>query len=191
MTAALELIAARGPAGFTVAETARVAGVSPSAPYRHFRDADALLVEVAMRGFDRLAETMAAVSQASRARPVAAFETVGRAYLDFARTQPAYYAAMFDGRISPDEHPDLYAANERVFVVMRNVADLLTESIPKAARPPALMMALHVWTMVHGIASLFVRAGPSRRKLPMSAEDLLEAGLLICIQVLGLHTGDT
>ncbi len=48
--AALELIGAKGPAGFTVAEAARLAGVSPAAPYRHFRDADALLAEVALRG---------------------------------------------------------------------------------------------------------------------------------------------
>src|SRR5258708_38007642 len=44
--AALELIAQKGPAGFTIAEAARLAGVSPAAPYRHFRDAEALLAEV-------------------------------------------------------------------------------------------------------------------------------------------------
>src|SRR5262245_10313095 len=38
--AALELIAEKGPAGFTFAEAARWAGVSPAAPYRHFRDRD-------------------------------------------------------------------------------------------------------------------------------------------------------
>src|SRR2546430_6533997 len=38
--AALELIAQKGPAGFTFAEAARWAGVSPAAPYRHFRDRD-------------------------------------------------------------------------------------------------------------------------------------------------------
>ena len=38
--AALELIAQKGPAGFTFAEAARFAGVSPAAPYRHYRDRD-------------------------------------------------------------------------------------------------------------------------------------------------------
>jgi hypothetical protein len=32
---------------------------------------------------------------------------------------------------------------------------------------------------------LFVRPDPSRRKLPMSAEDLLEAGVLLYLQSLG------
>src|SRR5262249_7345083 len=50
--AALDLIAAKGPAGFTFAEAARSAGVSPAAPYRHFRDRDALMADVARRGFE-------------------------------------------------------------------------------------------------------------------------------------------
>src|SRR5215475_12712532 len=51
--AALELIAQKGPAAFTFAEAARWAGVSPAAPYRHFRDRDELLADVARRGFDQ------------------------------------------------------------------------------------------------------------------------------------------
>ena len=47
--AARDLIKEKGPAGFTFADAARSAGVSPAAPYRHFRDRDAL-VAVAMNG---------------------------------------------------------------------------------------------------------------------------------------------
>jgi hypothetical protein len=47
------------------------------------------------------------------------------------------------------------------------------------------MMALHIWSMSHGIASLFGRGDAARRKLPMSAEDLLEAGVLIYLRGLG------
>jgi hypothetical protein len=50
------------------------------------------------------------------------------------------------------------------------------------------MVALHVWSLAHGIASLFVERGErARRKLPMSPEELLEAGLLIYFQSVGLH----
>jgi len=52
IVAALELIAQKGAAGFTFADAARWAGVSPAAPYRHFRDRDDLLANVALRGFD-------------------------------------------------------------------------------------------------------------------------------------------
>jgi hypothetical protein len=48
------------------------------------------------------------------------------------------------------------------------------------------MMALHVWAMSHGIASLFCRGDPSRRPLPMPPEDLLDAAMLVYLQGLGL-----
>jgi hypothetical protein len=56
------------------------------------------------------------------------------------------------------------------------------------ARPPAMMMALHIWSMSHGVASLFARGDAARRKLPMSAEDLLEAEVLIYLRGLGFPT---
>lgn len=180
--AALELIAQKGPAGFTVAEAARLAGVSPAAPYRHFRDADALMAEVALRGFHRLADGLAKAWNKGTPTAVAAFESMGRAYLTFARTEPAYYAAMFDSHISMEPHPDLAAANDRAFGILREAAEALAATYPKDRRPPALMIALHVWSLSHGIASLFGRPDASRRKLPMSPEDLLDAGVLLYLQ---------
>jgi AcrR family transcriptional regulator len=184
--AALALIAEKGPAGFTIAEAARLAGVSPGAPYRHFRDAEALLAEVALRGFERFAVALAAAWNGGRPSALRAFEALGRAYLAFARDEPAYYAAMFETRIAFDSNPGLLAAGDRAFAIVREAAERLTASLPPGQRPPSLMVALHVWALSHGIASLFVRADPSRRKLPMSPEDLLEAGVLIYLQSLGL-----
>jgi AcrR family transcriptional regulator len=188
--AALELIGAKGPAGFTIAEAARLAGVSPAAPYRHFRDAEALLAEVAVRGFDRFASRLTKAWNDGRPDRVRAFEDLGRAYLAFAREEPAYYAAMFDSSLAAETHPGLQAAGDRAFGVLRDAAEQVAAMVPKARRPPALMMALHIWAMAHGIASLFVRAVPSRRKLPMPAEDLLEAGVLLYLQSLGLAGGE-
>jgi AcrR family transcriptional regulator len=187
--AALSLIAEKGPAGFTVAEAARLAGVSPAAPYRHFRDADALLAEVALRGFERFTAVLASAWDNGRPSTLRAFEALGRAYLAFARDEPAYYAAMFETRIAFDSHPGLLAASDRAFAILREAAERLTAELPAGQRPPSLMVALHVWALSHGIASLFVRTDPSRRKLPMSPEDLLEAGVLIYLQSLGLAGG--
>lgn len=184
--AAATLIAEKGPAGFTIAEAARLAGVSPGAPYRHFRDAEALLAEVALRGFQRFTESLVRAWNNGRPDLLRAFEALGRAYLAFARSEPAYYAAMFEARIDRAAFPDLDAAGEQSFAVLRQAADALCATQPPANRPPALMVALHVWSMSHGIASLFCRADASRRKLPMSPEDLLEAGVLIYLQSLGL-----
>ena len=67
--AALELIAEKGPAGFTFADAARWAGVSSAAPYRHFRDRQALLADVARRGFELFEERLSRAARHRRAAP--------------------------------------------------------------------------------------------------------------------------
>jgi AcrR family transcriptional regulator len=184
--AALELIAQKGPAGFTFAEAARAAGVSPAAPYRHFRDRDDLLIDIARRGFDQFEQVLARAWNEGRPDPFSAFERIGRAYLEFARTEPAYYSAMFEAGIPLDASPELREAGERAFAVLRMAAEKLIARLPAERRPPALMMALHVWSLAHGIASLFGRGDAGRRSLPMSPEELLEAGVLVYLRGLGL-----
>jgi AcrR family transcriptional regulator len=184
--AAETLIGAKGPAGFTIAEAARLAGVSPAAPYRHFRDAESLLAEVATRGFQAFHDRLAAALANAPADAARAAELVGRAYLAFAREQPAYYAAMFEARIAREPYPDLTAAAEHAFSVLRTLAERLAAVARIQPRPPAMMIALHIWSMAHGIASLFGRADPSRRPLPMPPDDLLEAALLVYLRGLGV-----
>jgi AcrR family transcriptional regulator len=189
VSAALELIGQRGPAGFTFAEAARSAGVSPAAPYRHFRDRDDLLAEVARRGFERFEAELARAWDDGAPEPLGAFERMGRAYLAFARREPAYYAAMFEAGLPQDATPELAQAADRAFAVLREAAEALCALVPRGRRPPALMVALHVWALSHGIASLFARGDGARRKLPMPPEDLLEAGVLVYLQGLGLAGG--
>lgn len=185
--AALELIAQKGPAGFTFAEAARWAGVSPAAPYRHFRDRDELMADVARRGFEAFEQALARAWDAGRPDPSAAFDRLGKAYLAFARSEPAYYAAMFEAGVRPDASPELRAAGDRAFGVLRTACEALAATLPGPARPPSLMMALHIWSMAHGIASLFGRGDAARRPVPMSPEDLLEAGVLVYLQGLGMR----
>ena len=186
MRAALDLIAEKGPAGFTFAEAARSAGVSPAAPYRHFRDRDELLASVALQGFGQFEAALTKAWDGGRPDPFAAFERLGRAYLAFARAEPAYYSAMFEAGIPLDTNPELRQAGDRAFAVLRTAAEALIAILPSANRPPALMMALHVWALAHGIASLFGRGDAARRTLPMTAEELLEAGVLVYLRGLGL-----
>src|SRR3954452_3650364 len=105
--AALDLIREYGPAGFSFAEAARRAGVSAAAPYRHFRDKDALLTEVARQGFERFADMLAKAWNGGRPNGLSALEEMGRAYLAFARDEPAYYAAMFESGVQPASDPSL------------------------------------------------------------------------------------
>ncbi len=184
--AALELIAKKGPAGFTFADAARSAGVSSAAPYRHFRDREELIADVARRGFELFADRLEHAWDDGRPEPFTAFENVGRAYLAFARDEPAYYSAMFEAGLSFDDDLALRQASDRSFAVLRQASDALCARLPPEKRPPALMMSLHAWALSHGIASLFSRGDGGRRKLPMAPEELLEAGMLIYLQGLGV-----
>jgi AcrR family transcriptional regulator len=186
MRAALDLIAEKGPAGFTFAEAARSAGVSPAAPYRHFRDRDELLASVALQGFGQFEAALTKAWDGGRPDPFAAFERMGKAYLAFARAEPAYYSAMFEAAVPLDTNPELRQAGDRAFATLRTAAEALIATLPSASRPPALMVALHIWALSHGIASLFGRGDAARRTLPISAEELLEAGTLVYLRVLGL-----
>ncbi len=187
--AALDLIGQKGPAGFTFADAARMAGVSSAAPYRHFRDRDALIADVARRGFEQFEAALNRAWNDGRPEPMAAFENIGRAFLDFARKEPAYYAAMFEAGIALDSDPELRKAADAAFAVLRKATETLCALLPREQRPPALMMSLHVWSLSHGIASLFARADSGRQRLPMSPEELLEAGMLVYLRGLGLAGG--
>lgn len=189
--AALELIAEKGPAGFTFADAARWAGVSPAAPYRHYRDRDALIADVARRGFEAFAAALERAWDEGRPDVLAAFERLGKAYLQFAKAEPAFYSAMFEAGIAADSDPDLRAAGDRAFAVLRSASERLVALAPAKERPPALMVALHIWSMTHGIASLFGRGDSARRALPMSPEELLEAAVLVYLRGLGISAAGT
>jgi AcrR family transcriptional regulator len=135
--AALELIAQKGPAGFAFAEAARWAGVSPAAPYRHFRDRDELLIDVARRGFDQFESVLARAWNEGRPDAFAALDRMGKAYLQFARSEPAYYSAMFEAGIPPEASPELRDAAERALAVLRTAVERLIATMPVRNRRPS------------------------------------------------------
>ncbi len=186
IAAALDLISQKGAAGFTFAEAARQAGVSPAAPYRHYRDRDMLMADVAKRGFELFADRLARAWNDGKPRPIDALKRMGGAYLTFAREEPSYYAAMFESGVPMGDHPDCRAASDRAFQTLKLACDAVIAAMRDGRKPPALMMALHVWSISHGIASLFARGDAARRSLPMPPEDLLEAQMLIYMDGLGI-----
>jgi AcrR family transcriptional regulator len=182
--AAMTLIAERGVAGFAIAELARMVGVSPAAPYRHFRSRDAVLAEVARRGFEQLADEIAAARRGV-AGPLEAIERCAAAHFAFAAREAPVYAAMSEP-LPPGEHqPALAAARARAFGELREAARDAVSRVAGAGRPPAQMVALHVWSLTHGIALLYGGRG-REGLLPMRPEELLEAGVMLYLRGLGI-----
>ncbi len=186
LEAARKLIEQYGPAGFSLTEAARLAGVSPAAPYRHFRDRDALLAEVARSGFERFAARLDMAWNNGVPTPLSAFENLGRAYLAFARDEPASYTVMFETGIMPGTDGQAIPAAERAFDVLQKAATALCRQLPEAERPPIKLMSLHVWAISHGVASLFAQGGLQARRVPVSPEDILESAMLVYLKGLGV-----
>lgn len=187
--AALDLIATNGPTGFTMAEAAKAAEVSPAAPYRHFTGRDELIAEAAAQGFDLFADLLDYAYDDGRPSPLKAFEAVGRAYLAFARKHPGHYIAMFESGVAPNSTPDLARAAERANRVLIRAAEALSARIPADRRPPPALFAAHVSALSHGIVELYARGKPGTRS-PFSPEDLLESGVGIYLRGLGLIEPD-
>ena len=134
---------AGGVGGLTLRGVARLAGVSATAPYRHFADKEALLAAIAAEGFDRL---RAAVETADTStRGMEALRAQGVAYVRFAREEPALFRLMFGAGTGRDNPPAASA-----FGVLRA---RITTLVP-ADR--AEIAALSAWSMVHGLACLLI-----------------------------------
>ncbi len=187
--AALALIEARGPAGFTLSEAAKQAGVTPAAVYRHFDGREDLIAEAARQGYAIFADVIDYAYESGQPSALAAFEATGRAYLAFARKYPGHYIAMFESGISVNRTPELAAAASRARDVLERAARDLSRHIPEGRRPPAAMFSAHIWAMSHGVVELFARNSPGSAA-PFAPEDLLESGIGIYLRGLGLIDPD-
>src|SRR5262245_1682880 len=84
-----EIIEKEGLEALSLREVARRAGVSHSAPYRHFPDRERLLAALVEEGFSMLAEAL-------EKRPR---REMGEAYVEFALAHPERFRLMFGGRV--------------------------------------------------------------------------------------------
>lgn len=168
-----QLLAEKGPAGFTLTDVARAAGVSAAAPYRHFADREALLGEVARRGFIAFAARLSSALTAS-GDAADGFKNMGAAYLAFARENPGAYAAMFSGPLAKGDDA-LDGAGEQAFgALITGMRHALEHRLPPGT--DAFALAGQIWALSHGIATLSA-SGRLDGVLGSSPESLLRQGV--------------
>ncbi len=168
--AALQLVREKGPRGFTLNEASRTAGVSVSAPYNHFKDKDALLIEIVLLG-NRTLETELRAAADTVAPPRERLLAVYLAYVSFAERHPDLFAVMFQSGIDKTRYPEVQASSAKAF----QVAAMLALEI-EPSQTTAQQLALAIWTMAHGFATLSVEgamAGVGIPKARSSAEALV------------------
>ncbi|WP_305784369.1 TetR/AcrR family transcriptional regulator [Symbioplanes lichenis] len=144
LVATIELVRERGARGFSVSEAARRAGVSITAPYRHFADREAMLAAVALRGFTQLEEVFTSRTEQD---PVERLVAIADAYVAFARADPALFEVMFASGIDKESHPDVLARAYRV-------QELLVDAVGKLTPDDRERRAAEFWSIAHGVAAL-------------------------------------
>ncbi|MCC0576497.1 TetR/AcrR family transcriptional regulator [Streptomyces californicus] len=145
LRAARELLEEDGSAALSLRAVARRAGVSATAPYRHYSDREALVSAVAAEGYRELAEHLA------RAHPAPStpdeLAAVAVAYVRFALEHPALFRAMFAEPCDPTSE-ERVAATEAISTYVRTIVGAAFPGVDAEA------LSTTVWALVHGLAFL-------------------------------------
>jgi AcrR family transcriptional regulator len=147
--AGIAIVESDGPDAVTIRGVARVTGVSHTAPLHHFRDRDALLHEIAERGFDLLLERLDRETRPG-AGPLEALRTYGLAYVMQAVDHPGLFQVMF----APCDDPPGEAAYRRLIELCAAV-----QASGEVPGDDPFRLGLLVWSTVHGLASLYGHMG--------------------------------
>lgn len=159
MDGALAVIRERGLDSLSLREVAAAAGVSHAAPYHHFADKGALVRALGFEALLRLDERMAAAELAAGDDPGERLVAIGLAYVAFAVERPEYFAAMrspemrgaTEAQTEPEpEHGETWERLVRA-VVACQAAGALPSGDP-------LTLAIGMWSLVHGLADLWITA---------------------------------
>jgi AcrR family transcriptional regulator len=127
-------------------------GCSPMTPYRYFRDKDEILAAVRAAAFDRFALALESAGQGV-ADPRERARASGRAYLEFAFSQPDAYRLMFDmSQPGEDRYPELARAGERARRTMGAGIEMLAQAGQVHGDPEVLSYV--IWAAIHGLVVL-------------------------------------
>ncbi|MFI1716971.1 TetR/AcrR family transcriptional regulator [Streptomyces litmocidini] len=171
LSAARELLEEDGSAGLSLRAVARRAGVSATAPYRHYADRDALVSAVAAEGYRELAQHLAAAHPAPSTPDDLA--SVAVAYVRFALDHPALFRVMFAEPCDPTDEERVAATG----VITAYVRGIVRDTFPGADETGPLPTT--VWALVHGLAFLHLDG-----KLDASSAEVVAARVRAAVHAL-------
>jgi AcrR family transcriptional regulator len=147
-----ENLRSEGLEALTLRAVARRAGVTQSAPYRHFQDRRALLAAVAERGFQRLQEAMLTAMRGGDGRT--GLKGIALAYVRFALDNGPEYRLMFGAELAvTDDLPSLRETSRSVLeFVAQGISQLQKQGLVGPGDP--MMLAVSTWSTLHGLAML-------------------------------------
>jgi AcrR family transcriptional regulator len=142
---AMGILERDGEQGIGLRDLARLVGVSPAAPYRHFDSRASLLESLAIMGFHRFTKRMNDVAATQPQDPLAA---MGKAYVLFALEHAHLFRLMFSPQLNKPVRPGLKMASDAAFQGLR-------QAIFPAGEFDRVR-ALSAWAKVHGLSVLLL-----------------------------------
>lgn len=140
-----------GASGLSMREVARRAGVTHQAPYHHFGDRESILAELVAEGFRTLGRDLAQANTLAAHNLRGAVMASGRAYIDFALSNPGVFRIMFRPEAcDPARFPAVQAAGQAAQATLVELVSM----VHGTQTSPALCMVY--WAHVHGMASLLL-----------------------------------
>jgi AcrR family transcriptional regulator len=147
--AAERILEREGPQALSLRAVAREAGVSPAAPYHHFKDKSDLLNAISEAGFQGLSEHIRAAVEADNGQKMT---TIGVAYVKFARANPALYRVMYDCSRDQDAMPEKTHEEGGGF---KMVADAMVRAGVDPNDEVGLQLwCVAAWCSAHGVAEM-------------------------------------
>ncbi len=136
-------------------ELARGAGVSLAAPYRHFKDKEALLAAISQEGFDLKRKYMEQAIKQSKGDVQKMFFGCGNAYFKMGMLHPQHFKLMVASNVCPSEkYPELMETAARTFALLTQVMKKCQEAGLIGSGDP-FHHALNCWAVVNGFTSLY------------------------------------
>ena len=156
--ATVQIIEERGVENLSVREAAKRAGVSPGAPFQHFRSKTALLTAVAEQAIGRLTHAVTtAQAKADPDRPIAVLEAIGHGYLQWALGNPTHFEIINSRTLIDFESSDtLRTQNE---AIRQRMFELLSEAREQGQLIEGLDLNYIVLTaraLVYGLARMAI-----------------------------------
>ena len=156
LSAARELIQKEGYEGLTIRKLAKRMECSPMALYSYFADKQALLIALALEGFEKLAKRFD--STAGR-NPLTALRKILLDYIAYAEENPFEYRILFLSAQTIGElkqtREDLQERNPAFSALFKRVETCIKAGV---FRGDAFAVSTVLWTGAHGAASLLITA---------------------------------
>lgn len=154
--AGADILAKDGVGGLSLRKVAQKAGVSHTAPYAHFADKQALIAAISTDGYQRLYDALAATVARYADDPARQLIEGAWAYVQFALNDTDHFKITLSGAIEKEkDYPAFVEISQQSFALVVQIVEACQQA-KVLKRGPTDLIAVGVWSLIHGFVSLIL-----------------------------------